>query len=244
MLLVDIYQPNTDLDALNDSPEWGPVTGGKWEVQHLNHGDYAMSFYNRREKAWKIKEVWESKTWSDLLSSFASKRLLQQLLKMKAAYPNGSGLLISDEPLETWSNEESYLNQKIRTRASTGSWRDSLYSVSSIRGLLLTIQSRGIRVIETNQHGGLSSTLAFLHRHAQAHRDDVDHFYRGDAAVPIAMLDVIPRITPETAERIYNGAAFIGESAGSLAAVIELTLDELEQLIGPLAAKEVYKRLH
>lgn len=237
MLIIDDRQPESDLHTILCCPAWDRQ---RVVVRRLDVGDYAFVFYNKTLKEWVTSERWESKTWADLITSMQDGRLTQQLMKLQSCYPGGSGLLIADGPLETWSSEPNPLHRKVRVTSNTGSWHDTGTTVGSVRGYLLTVMSRGCRVVETNQHGGLGYCLAFLHRHAETHRDDVDHFYRGDSAVPIAMLDCIPRISPETAARIYQKWG----SSGSLAGITTVSEPDLVQELGPLAGKEVYRRLH
>ena len=238
MLIVDDRQPASDVQTIVDCPVWDRQ---KVRVERLDIGDYAMVFWNRKSKSWITSERWESKTWSDLITSMQDGRLLQQLLKLQSCYPGGAGLLIADAPLDTWSYEPNPLHQQIRTHSSTGSWYDTGTTVASVRGFLLTVQSRGVRVVESWQHGGLGHCLSFLHRHAETHRDDTDHFYRGRSAVPIAMLDVIPRISPQIAARIWER---YGNPEGSLRDLFMVGEDDLIAQLGPLTGHELYSRLH
>src|SRR3990167_9798152 len=92
----------------------------------------------------------------------------------------------------------------VRLHYNSKTWYDSPWTVKEVRGMVLAVQGRGTRTIEVPNFDDLPWYLRYLHDHFQSHRDDVDHFYRGVSAVPLGMLDIVPRITPTDAERLHS----------------------------------------
>ena len=256
MLLIDDREPDQVYQHIYDCPAWSSKDSPAIRVERLNvegveSGDFAFHFYDKPRKTWTPWVGIESKTWSDLLGSMSHKqdididgrfrrgRIYSQLTRLAASYP--THMLLVKGRLETHTHDINPMERQVRLRNSGQSYFDSPWQVKHARGLLAAVQRRGT-IVEYVEHADeLPWVLRFLHDHYESHRDDVDHFFRGINAVPHAMLDVVPRITPKLAERLHAG---LDTTPRSIAGVIQATQEELAQYLPPIAAKELYGRLH
>lgn len=249
VLTIDDREPDSVFTSIVESPAFND-NRVRIEVQHLETGDFALSYYNRKGGVWVPTVGIESKTWSDLVGSMSGQkspvtgkrskgRLYSQLTRLRPTYP--VSVLLLKGVLETYTWDPNPLNRMVRLHYNSLTWYDSPWTVKEVRGMVLAVQGRGTRTIEVPDYNDLPWYLRFLHDHYEGHRDDVDHFYRGVAAVPLGMLDIVPRITPADAERLHLA---LDENPRSIAGVIAAPLAEIEKLIAAPAAKELYSRLH
>lgn len=239
MIKLDKREPQSVVDALISTPIW---EGIPISIELLPIGDYVFSYKNRKG-AWTDAFAWESKTWTDLMGSLTKPkaeggvglpRILKQLTRLQASFPNGAGLMIKGR-LDTWSWEVDPLDRRVKSGNVETQW-----TVKSLKGFLLTCQSRGIIVQEIPNIEQLPYYLRFWHNHFITHRLDSDHFARG-ASIPTAMLDMIPTIGPDKAQKVWKG---LGNQRGSLSTLIEANEVDLAEYVGPISAREIWSRLH
>lgn len=236
MIKVDSREPQSVFNSLITTPIWEgiPIT-----IETLPAGDFVFSYKNKKRQ-WIDAMGWESKTWSDLIGSLTKQkggglpRILKQLTRLQASFPNGAGLIVKG-CLETWSWEVDPLDRRVRLGKAETQWtKKSLY------GFLLSCKSRGIIVEQVEDEGELPYLLRFWHNHFATHRLDTDHFARG-AAIPTAMLDMIPTIGPDKAQRLWQK---FGNERGSLYSLLEVRESDFAREIGVNSARELYMRLH
>jgi ERCC4-type nuclease len=211
-------------------------------IEELTSGDFVFAYWNTTTSEWHRMVGWESKTYSDLLSSLSGdiktgkgkKRLLQQVTLLQAAYPV-AGLLIKGVLRTTDTPSENPLDASIVLGGKITKWH-----VKTVRGLCLSIQDRGMRVEVVEEEGDLPYVLRWLHDHYANHRFDSDHFASG-SNVPIAMLDSVPGVTPQRAKELHTT---FDPDPNSIGGVIATSLEDLERVVNGRTAQEIYRRLH
>lgn len=238
MIKFESRESDDVINAIVSTPIWEgiPIT-----IERFERGDIIFSYKNRK-KQWVDAFAWESKTWSDLINSLTKDksypnhvpRLVKQLTQLQATFPQGAGLLVKGR-LETWSWDVDPLDRRVKLGG-----RETEWTVKNLRGFLLSCKARGIIVEEVQDVEELPYYLRAWHNHFITHRLDTDHFARG-ATIPTAMLDMIPTIGPDKAQKLWKD---LGNDRGSLETLFVAKEADFIKSIGPISGREAYARFH
>lgn len=232
MIIIDSREPDKVPESIIGSTAW---LGQKIAIEKLDSGDFVFAYLSRDTGGWEREVGLESKTYSDLLTSLKSKRLTQQVMKLQATYPVAGLLVKGTYQEETYLRPPNPLDQFIMVGG-----RETRWTIKSVEGLKLAMQDRGLKVIECPEEERLPYVLRWLHDHYLSHRTDSDHFATG-MAVPIAMLDVVPGVTYETARKLHEG---LDREPDSIGGVIAATTSDMERMVNSRTAREIFRRLH
>lgn len=245
-LTIDQREPDSVYSSIYSCPDWG---ASAIRTELLDSGDFILQYRRRKNGGYKqpLNLVGiESKTWSDLAGSLSTKanagvrRMTKQLTMLQATYP--IPLLLVKGTYDTWSFEANPYKRNVRMWSGNGSYHDSGWMQGMLEGFLLSVQDRGIRVVQVADEDTLPYALAWLWKHYEHHDpdQDVDHFSRG-YMVPITMLDAIPGVGPLTARKLHE--ELDKPDMDSIGGVIRASEEKLAAITNGVVAREIRKRL-